>query len=353
MADERIGVPVRTTRRTLLAGAGSLGLAALGARQAAAAEQVVVATWGGDYANLLHINIEKPLLEPKGIKVIQDVGDEPPRLAKLFATRHLPRGSVDVACFEAPTAYLAASAGLLEPLDETKIPNLKHVTKGLGTSTFAPNIYSPQVIIYDPEKITTPPKSFADLLDPKYKGKVGFPDGNFFYAMMAANLYAGSGPDDFDKGKPVIEKLNGNELRLYPSTDSIAQAFKSGEIEIGLMWLARVVMWQNAGIKVQGAFPAEGAMLYVTGMCIPKNAPDKTAAYAYIDGALAPQAQQGFAQRMGYLPTIDDAALPPALAKRLALPAPAPKLVSPDYAYTTKVQNEMSEWWKKTVQSRG
>ena len=52
---------------------------------------------------------------------------------------------------------------------------------------------------------------------------------------------------------------------------------------------------------------------------------------------------------MGYLPTVDDAALTGKVAEQLALPDPRPKLVQPDYAYTTKVQAEMQDWWDKNV----
>jgi putative spermidine/putrescine transport system substrate-binding protein len=342
------------TRRAVLAGAGGLGVASLAGRAARAdGGQVVVGTWGGDYARLLHENIEAPLLEPKGIQIVQDVGDEAPRLAKLIASKRLPRGAQDISCFQANSAYLAAAQGLLEEVDATKVPNLKHLLPGMGTSTFVPHIYSPQILIYNPAVITTPPTTFADLLDPKYAGKIGFPDGNFFYAMLAANLQASGNASDFDAGKKQIEKLVANGVRLYPSTDSIAQAFNSGEIVLGVMWLARVIMWQNAGVKVAASFAKEGSILYVTGMVVPKNAPNKEGAYAYLDALLAPSAQQGFAQKMGYMPTINDAGLTGSLAERLALPTPAPNLVVPDYAVTTKVQTEMSDWWKKTTQSKG
>jgi putative spermidine/putrescine transport system substrate-binding protein len=340
------------SRRAVLA--GGVGLAALGGRAARAEGQsVVVGTWGGDYARLLHDNIDAPLLAPKGIDVVQDVGDEAPRLAKLIASRRLPRGAQDISCLQANSAYLAAAQGLLEELDTTKVPGLAHAIPAMTTATFVPHIYSPQILIYNPAVLTTPPTTFADLLDPKYAGKIGFPDGNFFYAMLAANLQATGNASAFDEGKKQIEKLVANGVRLYPSTDAIAQAFNSGEIVLGVMWLARVIMWQNAGVKVAAAFPNEGSILYVTGMVVPKNAPNKTGAYAYLDGVLAPPAQQGFAEKMGYLPTIDNAGLTGSLAQRLALPTPAPKLVVPDYAVTTKVQTEMSDWWKKTAQSRG
>ncbi len=59
----------------------------------APAEQCVVGTWGGDYARLLRENIDDPILKPAGINVVQDVGDEAPRFAKLYAQKKLPRGA--------------------------------------------------------------------------------------------------------------------------------------------------------------------------------------------------------------------------------------------------------------------
>jgi putative spermidine/putrescine transport system substrate-binding protein len=338
------------SRRAMLTGMGGLGAAALGGRRARAEDQtVVVGTWGGDYARLLHENVEAPLLAPKGINVVQDVGDEPPRVAKIIASRRLPRGAQDVSCMQPSSAYLLAAQGLLAELDATKVPNLAHADKAMVTANFVPHIWSPQILIYNPDVLTTPPKSFSDLLDPKYAGKIGFPDGNNLYAMMAANLLAGGTPGTLDKARPTIEKLVANGVRLYPSTDSIAQAFNSGEIVLGVMWMARVFMWQNAKVKVAAAFPEEGSILYVSGMVVPKNAPNLPGAYAYLDAALAPAAQRGFAANMGYNPTVNDAAMTGTLAERLALPTPAPRLVVPDYAANAKVQIETQDWWKKTV----
>jgi len=338
------------SRRAMLAGAGGVGLAALTGRAARADDApVVVGTWGGDYARLLHENIDAPLLEPKGIKVVQDVGDEAPRVSKIIASRRLPRGGQDISCMQPSSAYLLAAQGALADLDATKVPNLAHANKAMVTANFVPHIWSPQILIYNPDVLTTPPQSFSDLLDPKYAGKIGFPDGNNLYAMMAANLLEGGAPGTYEKARPVIEKLVANGVRLYPSTDSIAQAFNSGEIVLGVMWMARVFMWQNAKVKVAAAFPKEGSILYVSGMVVPKNAPNPEGAFAYLDAALTPSAQRGFAANMGYDPTVNDAALTGTLAQRLALPDPAPKLVVPDYVANAKQQVEIQEWWKKTV----
>lgn len=339
-----------SSRRTLLAGAAALALP--GIRPATAAEQIVVATWGGDYANLLRANVDDPLMTPQGITVVQDTGDEDPRVAKLFAQRRLPRGAADVICLQAVRAYEVEQAGLLEPLDATKVPNFARTLPNLQTTFYGPHIWSPQVIIYNPERIKDPPRTFTDLLDPKYKGRVGVGDINYFYIMMAAALAATGDLNkvEADATRELMLKLNANGLRLYPSTDSIGAGVKSGEIDVGIMWLARVIMWQNAGIPVKASFPAEGSVLYVSGMVVPKNAANKPAAYKYINAMMEPSAQRGFAERMGYLPTVDNAPLEGALGERLALPKPTPQMNVPDYAVTGKLQGAASDWWKKNVQ---
>jgi putative spermidine/putrescine transport system substrate-binding protein len=343
------GFDAAFSRRMLLGGAALLAAPALITRRAQAAETCVVGAWGGDYARLLRENIDEPLLKPQGIEITQDVADETPRVAKLFASRRLPHGTLDVACMGAPQGFRCGEAGLLETLDETSVPNLRYLRPDLKSNVFIPHIYSAQVLAYNPQTVSDPPKTFGDLLDPKWKGKVGIIGQNSFWAMMGASMFTSGNPSDFDKAKDYMLKLNANGLRLYPSTDSLAPAFKSGEIDVGIVWQARIFMWQNAGFPVASNFPREGAILYVSSMVVPKNAPDKAVALKYINAMLAPAAQQGFAAHMGYLPTVTNAPLSGDVAKGLAFPDPAPKLVQPDYAVTTKVEPEINDWWQKNI----
>jgi putative spermidine/putrescine transport system substrate-binding protein len=339
------------SRRTLLAGTTLLAAPAILSRRSPAAEQCVVGTWGGDYARLLRENIDDPILKPAGIEVIQDVGDEVPRASKLYAQKKLPRGTEDIACLGALNGYRVTDADLVEPLDEAKVPNLKHVRPDLRMPAFVPHIYSAQVLVYNTEVVKDPPQSLGDLLDPKWNGKVGvLSQGGNQWLIMAASLLETGTTTDFDKAKEFLLKLNANGLRLYAETDAFAPAFKSGEINVAVIWLARSVMWQNAGVPVKGAFPKEGAVLYVSGMVLPKNAPDKDAAYKYMNALLEPSAQQGFAAHMGYLPTVDDAPLTGKVGEQLAFPEPAPKLVSPDYPVLSKAIPDLNDWWLKSIQ---
>jgi putative spermidine/putrescine transport system substrate-binding protein len=340
-------------RKSILSRRAALALLAAPAlltRRVGAADTCVVGTWGGDYARLLRENIDDPILKPADVNVIQDVGDETPRYAKMTAQKALPRGTVDIACLGAVNGYRATEAGLVEPLDETKVPNLKHVLPNLRSSGFVPHIYSAQVIVYNPGMVKDPPKSFTDLLDPKWKGKIGMVSTVAPWVLMGASLAESGTTTDFDKAKAFMLKLNANGLRLYPETDALAPAFKSGEIEVGVIWLARTFMWQNSGFPVKGQFPSEGAIIYVSGMVVPKNAPDKVAAFKYVNAMLEPSAQQGFAAHMGYLPTVDDAPLSGTVGEQLAFPEPKPKLVTADYPVISKSMSDLNDWWLKNIQ---
>ena len=190
----------------------------------------------------------------------------------------------------------------------------------------------------------------SDLLDPKWQGKIGMVATTGSWILQAASLHESGTTTDFDKAKALMSKISANGLRLYPETDTLAPAFKSGEIEVGMIWLARSFMWRNAGFPVAGRFPTEGSILYVSGMVLPKNAPDKEAAYRYMNALLEPSAQQGFAAHMGYLPTVDNAPLSGAVGEQLAFPQPRPKLVAPDYPVLSKALPELNDWWLKNIQ---
>ena len=338
------------SRRTLLASALATPFI-IDSTRAHADQSFVIGTWGGDYQRLMMENIEQPLVRKLGFSSEADIAnDEVVRASKIIATRRLPRGPMDVACVSAVQGYQLGEAGVLEELTPAKIPNLAHVKNGLATATFAPHIWSPQIISYNPERVKSPPTSYGDLLDDRFKGRFGFPTANFFYAMMGASLFTSGTTTDFPKAREFMTKLNGQGMRLYPTTDAGGPPFKNGEIDVGVMWLARIAMWQNAGIPVAAAFPKEGCILYVSGMVIPKNAPNKEAAFAYLNAMLEPQAQLGFAQNMGYLPTVGNATLTGKVADQLALPTPEPKMVPPEYAVTSKAYNEQHDWWQKSIE---
>ena len=165
---------------------------------------------------------------------------------------------------------------------------------------------------------------------------------------MCAALAAGGKVNDLEPGKKLLLECKKAGARIYPTNEAFAQALKTEEIGIGIMWKARVVQWQNAGISVQAVAPNEGALAYVSGFVIPKNAPNKAGAYAYLDAMLEKSAQEAFAVDMGYNPTVTNAEVAPDLNKRIGFtPEEIEALVDLDYGYMAQNDVALKEWWDK------
>ena len=140
-------------RRGVMAGAAALATS-VAVPPAKAAGQVVVGTWGGDYAALLTNNIDKPVLGPLGIEVVQDVSPQDPRKAKITAERASRRGTMDVACLSDIDLYAMSLLNVWEPITTENVPNLKHVPAAFRTPYAIPHIISGKVMLYNPSKMS-------------------------------------------------------------------------------------------------------------------------------------------------------------------------------------------------------
>lgn len=340
------------SRRATLGGAAAL---AAGAAVPAAAQdnkRIVVGTWGGDYSRLLAKNIETPLLAPKGWDVVKDEANAPPRKTKIMAEKALRRGTSDVQGFSATDMFELSEQGAVETLDYSKMPNAKNLISAMKYPYGIGHIYSGKVILYNPKLITTPPVSFADTLDPKMGDKLGIIDIQYQFTMLAAGLASGGSVSNFEPGKERLLACRKAGARIYPSNEAFAQALKTEEISCGIMWKARAVQWQNAGIPIETVAPKEGVPMYVSGFVMPKNAPNKAGAYAYLDAMMAASAQEGFAVDMGYNPTVTDAKVPADLQKRIGFtPEEQKRLVDLDYGYIAKNDSAFQEWWNKSFKA--
>jgi putative spermidine/putrescine transport system substrate-binding protein len=343
-------------RRDLIKGAGAAALAAgLGVPAfAQSGGRVVVGTWGGDYARLLTKNIEEPILKPKGIEIVQDQAGDAPRRAKMVAERRLPRGTVDIHGLSAANMFEMNEAGVVEQIDYAKIPNAKNLLPSMKYPYGIGHIYSGNVVIYNPKIISPAPTGFKDWLDPKHGNKIGFIDIQYQSIMIAASLAGTNGAtmNDLDKAKDVLLAVKKAGARVYPTNEAFAQAMKNEEVGISAIWKARVVQWQNAGIPCEAVSPVEGIPAYVSGFVIPKNAPNKDNAYAYMNAMLEKAPQEAFALDMGYNGTVTGLEIPSDLQKRIGFtPEEEKRLRDLDYAFLAKNDSAMKEWWDKVFKA--
>jgi putative spermidine/putrescine transport system substrate-binding protein len=354
MSEFQKGVDRRTTLKGLgLAAAGSLLPSGLASRaQAQAGGRVVVGTWGGDYARLLTKNVEEPFLKPKGFEVVQDQASDAPRRAKMVAEKRLPRGTADIQGLSAAQMFEMNAADIAEKIDYSRLKNADKIIPIARYPYGVGHIISGKVVVFNPKLVTPVPTSYKDAFDPKYGNKLGFIDIQYQFVMLAAGLAAAGDMTALEKGKELLLAAKKGGARIYPTNEAFAQALKTEEIGMGMMWRARAVQWQNAGIPVENIAPSEGTMAYVSGFMIPKNAPNKAAAYAYMDAMLEKGAQENFAIDMGFAPTVTNAVVAPDLMKRIGFTEDENKKMRDlDYDFLAKNDAAMKEWWDKVFKA--
>ena len=340
----------RISRRAVLGAAGAT--AALhtvpGWAQNLSCSEVIVGTWGGDYENLLNANIHKPLLEPQKIEVITDVGNQNARKTKLIAEKNSRRGTTDVSCLGEADMFEMAAQGIFVELTPELVPNMVHVLEPLRKSYAIPHIYSAKVIVYNPNRVKEKPTSYNDLWNPEYKGRVGLVDILSFQNLEAAALAAGGSKTNYEPGKKKLMELKQQGAKIYPSNEALAAALKAEEVWLTVMWRARAVQWAKAGIPVTSAVPKEGATPIVFEAAVPKNAPNRECGMRYLNAMLDPKAQAGFADKMGYVPTVKNAVLPDDLQKTLGFtPEEQANFFIPDLEYIAKNNAPWLDWWNK------
>jgi putative spermidine/putrescine transport system substrate-binding protein len=340
-------------RQVLAAGAGLAGAAAFGLPGAAHAQskgKIVIGTWGGDYARLLTKNIEDPILKAAGWEVVQDQAGDPQRRSKMQAEARLPRGTSDIQALSSINMYLMNDAGLLAPIDYGKLKNAKHLLPTMKYPYGVGHIYSGKVAVFNPKIVPKAPESYKEALDPKHGKNLAIIDIQYQYTISAASLAAGGSVTAVDAGKKLLLEMKKAGMRIYPTNEAFAAGLKAEEFGVGIMWKARVEQWQKAGIPIHAVAPSEGTLAFVSGFVIPKNAPNKDGAHAYIDAMLEKSAQENFAIDMGYNPTVTNAVVSPELNKRIGFtPEEIKKLVDLDYKFIAENDVALKDWWDKAL----
>jgi putative spermidine/putrescine transport system substrate-binding protein len=130
----------------------------------------------------------------------------------------------------------------------------------------------------------------------------------------------------------------------------MAQALKSGECWACVMWQSRGVMWQNAGIPIEIAFPDGPIATQVFGFGVPKNARNKAGAYKFFDANFKDDTQVNLSRDFGFAPALTKSILPEDYQKRVGLPKDrAGNTVQSDNDYLLKNDAQLKDWWDRSL----
>lgn len=336
----------RFLKLTVAMTAGATLLPAQGAL--AAKHEAIMATWGGDYSRLLSEIVAPVAQQEAEVGIVFDTGSTSARRTKIIAQASRPKNAIDVVSFSDADMFLMANKRFLADITTDNVPNSANILPQFKRSYAIPHIYSGLVIVYNPDLVPAP-TSYKDLWGDAYVGKVGLANALYRNAIIAAAVSHGGSVDNFEPGYDALLELKKQDVKILPSNEAVANALKSEEIGVTLMWRARAFQWKKQGLSLAFAVPSEGAMPVVFEAAITKNAGHPEAAAKVLNAMLDPSAQLSFAREMGYMPTVSDAVVPAEVASEIGFTdAERENFLEPDYAYTVAETPKMLEWWNQT-----
>ena len=214
-----------------------------------------------------------------------------------------------------PTYWLVAdllSRGLLNEIPLERIPNHANLDPTLLGTSWDPGarFHLPWQagftgITYDPALTGRPLRSFADLLDPAFAGRVGMVSEmrevlGFF--MLAngddpSRATVASATAALDRLEAVVR--SGQVVRF--TGNEYVDAIKSGEFAACLSWSGGAIGLQAERPDLLFFIPAEGGMRWFDSMVIPKGADNVAAAGDWMNFAYDPANAARITVAVGYV----------------------------------------------------
>ena len=126
------------------------------------------------------------------------------------------------------------------------------------------------------------PKGWADLLDPKWKGKIAFTDpansGSAYTTVtMLVDLWGGG-----DAGWKKVTELFRN-MKVLNRSSLVFQGVGNGEYPLGISLEYAGPMWAAGGAPVKVIYPNDGTFAAMEGVAIIKDDPNPESAKAFVD----------------------------------------------------------------------
>ena len=156
-----------------------------------------------------------------------------------------------------------------------------------------------RVVVYNPSLVTSVPESIDDLLDPMWKGKIGFAPTNASWQSFVTALRVIRGEE---AARAWLEGFKANDPVAFEKNGAVRDAVNSGEVAIGLVnhyYLYEKIAAEGAdAVVAQNHFFTNGdvgGLVNVAGIGVLSSSGKKESALELVKFLLSAQGQQYFA----------------------------------------------------------
>jgi len=362
------------TRRSVLRGAGAIGLSAMGAAACSNVtapgastntsgdgkklELTMFVFLGGDLGVMpkafakeweqSHPNVKLTIYEESN-----SVG-YPKMVARKASSPQSPL--VHFGFFNAQTTEQGILDKMFAPLDYSAITNAADVREAFKRKDqYGIGIGADQIgLLYNAAALGSSPQGWAELWDTKNQGKVSF--FNFpWYAVYMAAKSAGGGLDNMGPGFALWAERAKNIRTIVTANPEYQNVLASGTAPLTAYFNGTGYQFIKAGAPLTYTPSTEGPIPVPVNLCMVDGISDdqKTAATEIIDAMLSPKWNAQWATTSIEVPANQKASLPPDLASLPAFSEAAiAKLQTIDYAVVGKNTAAWSDRWKREVQPK-
>ena len=276
-----------------------ISVLALGATSAfpglsvAEARRLVFATFTGSWEEE-HRDVLVPAFRKRtnNAEIVLDPMLSVDQIAKVTAARSNP--PIDVMLHDPGPALVAIAQDLVVPYPVDRSAYYKELIAEAQEPMGPAPFFQVVGLTYNPDKIKTPPTSWADLWKPEYKGRVGVTNMNSTlgtgFMVEIARMHGGS-EANIDEAFKAIGTLKPNIAAVAANPGQLASLFQQGQIDISPGNFNAIQILKARGVPVEFAVPKEGAIAFKTTIHIVKNSSNAELAFALIEAALSPEVQ--------------------------------------------------------------
>ncbi len=270
--------------------------------------------------------------------------------AKLLAEKDNPQADV-VWGLAASSLLVADQQGLLEPyapqgLDQVnpRFRDQRNPPHWVGIDVWMSAFCVNTVEL---EKNNLPmPKSWADLTDPVYQGKIVMSNpassGTGFLSVSAILQLKGE-----EEGWKYLDSLHQNIAQYMHSGSKPCKAAGAGEYPIGISFGYRAVKQKSAGEPIEPVFPSEGSGWEIEANALIKKDPIKPGAKTFLDWAITPEIAKEYAKSFAVTAVKTDVAIPE------GFPAdPNAQLIENDFNWAAENRDRILAEWAKRYDSK-
>lgn len=232
-----------------------------------------------------------------------------------FAPKLAAGGGVyDIVSASADAASVLVAAGLVEPLDKSKLEHWNDIyeifrnAKAInadGEVYGVPLTWGSIPLMYRTDKITGEPDSYAALWDEQYKGRIALWDDksaiyNTARLLGYDNVYSLS-DEQFEAVKQKLIEQKPLLRKYWSTAGELINLYASGEVWISNTWGGyQVAELQKQGIPVKEFLPKEKADGWVDNWMLAKGSANTDCAYQYINFTTSARGQCGISSVTGY-----------------------------------------------------